>query len=38
MMQMAKMVQDQTTKDFDYAQCERDMIQEEVEDVRKILK
>jgi hypothetical protein len=32
------MVQDRTTKDFDDAQCERDMILEEVEDGRKLLK
>jgi hypothetical protein len=35
---MAQMVQDQTTEDFDEAQCQRDNIQEELVEMRKILK
>jgi hypothetical protein len=35
---VAQMVQDRTTKDFDKAQHQRDRIQDELVDMRKLLK
>jgi hypothetical protein len=34
---VAQMVQDHTRKDFDDAQCQKDRIQEEMEDMRQLL-
>jgi hypothetical protein len=34
---VAQMVQDQTMKDFDKAQCQRDMMQDDLADMRQIL-
>jgi len=34
---VAQMVQDQTTKDFDKAQCQRNMMQDDLADMRQIL-
>jgi hypothetical protein len=35
---MAQMVQDRTTEDFDEAQCQRDRMQDELADMRQLLK
>jgi hypothetical protein len=34
---VAQMVQDRTMEDFDEAQCQRDRMQDEMEDMRQIL-